>query len=226
MSERLEVLVAYRWRLTAQSSFKLSENFSSFHRHWMQRRGMKWRDAYKHFVTSTVHASCASNPRNKTQLDMSMWKTLHVLIPKTWYNIKWLWPVCWPQCIETNVSIFTTATILYINWSMYTTHHSINLKAQQITRLSSSGSDRIIIMCCMFCYIRSSFYFECLQQELTLFFFFSRLLFLLLLFFAAGFRFNIGTTERIIRLNSRLIEIPGLFLLLLFLARLWKGYKP
>lgn len=109
---------------------------------------------------------------------------------------------------------------------MYTTHHTNNLKAQQITGLSSSGSDRIIIKCCMFRYIRCSFYFKHLQQKLTLFLF-SQLLFLLL-FSTVGFRFNKGTTERIIRLHSRLIEILGFFLLflLLLLSRLWKWYKP
>jgi hypothetical protein len=40
------------------------------------------------FVTSTVHASCNSHPRNKMHLDMNMWKILHVLIPKAWYDIK------------------------------------------------------------------------------------------------------------------------------------------
>lgn len=123
MSETLEVLVAYRWKLTAESSPKLSENFSSLHSHWMQRRRIKWRDAYKHFVTSTVHVSCNSHTRNKTQLDMNIWKILHVLIPKTWYNTKWLWLVCWPHCIKTNVPIFTIVSILYTNWlcTQYTT---------------------------------------------------------------------------------------------------------
>lgn len=102
--------------------------------------------------------------------------------------------------------------------------HSINLNAQQITRFSTSGSDRIIITYLCSVIFAAVFYFERLQQKLTLFFSFSWLLFLLL-FFAAGFRFNKGTAERIIRLNSRLIKILGLFLLL-FLARLWKGYRP
>lgn len=102
MSEMSEVLAALR--ISVHSS------------HWMQRRRTEWRDAYKHFVTSTAHASCNSHPRNKMQVDMNMWKILHILIPEIWYNIKWLRLIYWPHCIETNVPLFTIVNILYTNW--------------------------------------------------------------------------------------------------------------